>query len=145
MGPRLIDVTKETTKEYSRLYEWRLNLKTRKVTGKYLTGTEVALEFPVINNKYVGLCHKYAYAQVADSPASFAGGPGIGIAKHTMLHSLVHATSIKTTEIGYKVTVVIHTLAACPSCLYRYLYKSHKKFRESCEPNRYGKIRSFIA
>ncbi|XP_047071128.1 carotenoid 9,10(9',10')-cleavage dioxygenase 1-like [Lolium rigidum] len=77
MGPRLIDMTKETSKEYSRLYEWRLNLKTRKVTGKYLTGMEVALEFPVINNKYVGLCHKYAYAQVADSPASFAGGPGI--------------------------------------------------------------------
>jgi len=82
MGTRLTDMMKETTnqglnEEYSRLYEWRLNLKTRTVAGKYLTGKEVALEFPVINNKYVGLRHKYAYAQVVDSPASLAGGPGI--------------------------------------------------------------------
>ncbi|CAM0954752.1 unnamed protein product [Alopecurus aequalis] len=80
-GPRLINKTEETTnkglnEEYSRLYEWRLNLKTRTIACKYLTGTEVALEFPVINDKYVGLCNKYAYAQVVDSPASFAGGPG---------------------------------------------------------------------
>ncbi|CAM0908153.1 unnamed protein product [Alopecurus aequalis] len=81
-GPRLINMTDETTnqgpnEEYSRLYEWRLNLKTRTVAEKYLTGMEVALEFPVINDKYVGLRHKYAYAQVIDSPASFAGGPGV--------------------------------------------------------------------
>ncbi|CAM0908167.1 unnamed protein product [Alopecurus aequalis] len=82
MGPTLINMMKETTnkglnEEYCRLYEWRLNLTTRKIAGKYLTGTEVALEFPVINDKYVGLLNKYAYAQVGDSPASFAGGPGI--------------------------------------------------------------------
>ncbi|CAM0908160.1 unnamed protein product [Alopecurus aequalis] len=82
MGPRIINMMKDTTnhglnEEYSRLYEWRLNLKTRTVAGKYLTGMEVALEFPVINDKYVGLRHKYAYAEVADSPATLAGGPGI--------------------------------------------------------------------
>uniref|UniRef100_A0ACD5YFK5 Uncharacterized protein n=1 Tax=Avena sativa TaxID=4498 RepID=A0ACD5YFK5_AVESA len=82
MGLRINDTMKETNnqglnEEHSRLYEWRLNLKTRTVAGKYLTGKEVSLEFPVINNKYVGLRHKYAYAQVVDSPASLAGGPGI--------------------------------------------------------------------
>uniref|UniRef100_A0A0D9X789 Uncharacterized protein n=1 Tax=Leersia perrieri TaxID=77586 RepID=A0A0D9X789_9ORYZ len=62
---------------FSRLYEWRLNLKSRAVTEKYLTGTDVALEFPVINDKYVGLPHKYAYAQVVDAEGSMAGGCGI--------------------------------------------------------------------
>jgi carotenoid cleavage dioxygenase-like enzyme len=99
MGPRLVDLTKEPTNQglnekYSRLYEWRLNLKTREVVSKYLTGTKVALEFPVINDKYVGLHHKYAYAQVIDSPASLAGGPGIGTPKHTLLHSLIYACTL---------------------------------------------------
>lgn len=86
VGPKLESSNQGLNEEYfSRLYEWRLNLKTRTVAGKYLTGTEIALEFPVINNKYVGLHHRYAYAQVVDIPACLAGGHGIGIAiaKHT--------------------------------------------------------------
>ncbi|XP_066159724.1 carotenoid 9,10(9',10')-cleavage dioxygenase 1 isoform X2 [Oryza sativa Japonica Group] len=63
-------------KSFPRLYEWRLNMKSRAVTGKYLTGTDVALEFPVINNKYAGLHHKYAYAQVIDVQGSLEGGCG---------------------------------------------------------------------
>ncbi|KAF7001428.1 hypothetical protein CFC21_017102 [Triticum aestivum] len=77
LGPRINSNQGLTEECFSRLYEWRLNLKTRTAIGKYLTGKEVALEFPVINDKYVGLPHKYAYAQVADSPANLAGGPGI--------------------------------------------------------------------
>lgn len=61
---------------FSRLYEWRLNLKSKAATGRWLTGTDVALEFPVINEKYVGLHHRYAYAQVVDVQASLAGGCG---------------------------------------------------------------------
>ncbi|KAF0899908.1 hypothetical protein E2562_025474 [Oryza meyeriana var. granulata] len=61
---------------FCRLYEWRLNLKSKAVTGKYLTGTDVALEFPVINDKYAGLQHKYAYAQVIDAQGSLEGGRG---------------------------------------------------------------------
>lgn len=66
-------------KSFPHLYEWRLNMKSRAVTGKYLTGTDVALEFPVINNKYAGLHHKYAYAQVIDVQGSLEGGCGTGI------------------------------------------------------------------
>jgi len=57
-----------TTEEFFfRLYHWRLNLKTKSVSGEYLTGTEFSLEFPIINNQYTGLQHSYAYAQVVDS------------------------------------------------------------------------------
>ncbi|PNT68008.1 carotenoid 9,10(9',10')-cleavage dioxygenase 1 isoform X2 [Brachypodium distachyon] len=66
-----------TDEEYfSRLYEWRLNLKTGAVKGKYITGKDVALEFPVINDQFAGLHHSYAYAQVVHSTASLAGGSG---------------------------------------------------------------------
>uniref|UniRef100_A0A0E0AUQ9 Uncharacterized protein n=1 Tax=Oryza glumipatula TaxID=40148 RepID=A0A0E0AUQ9_9ORYZ len=49
-------------KSFPRLYEWRLNMKSRAVT--------------VINNKYAGLHHKYAYAQVIDVQGSLEGGCG---------------------------------------------------------------------
>ncbi|XP_062194124.1 carotenoid 9,10(9',10')-cleavage dioxygenase-like [Phragmites australis] len=55
---------------FSRLYQWRLNLKTKAVSGEYLTGTDFSLEFPIINNQYTGLQHSYAYAQVVDSLTS---------------------------------------------------------------------------
>jgi carotenoid cleavage dioxygenase-like enzyme len=54
-----------------RLYQWRLNLRTKTVSGGYLTGTEDSLEFPMINNLYTGLRHSYAYAQVVDSLSSY--------------------------------------------------------------------------
>uniref|UniRef100_A0A0E0LUB6 Uncharacterized protein n=1 Tax=Oryza punctata TaxID=4537 RepID=A0A0E0LUB6_ORYPU len=86
MGPTLehsVDeepANQELNEEYfSRLYEWRLNLKSMNVIEKYLTGTGVDMEFPVINDKYVGLNHKYAYAQVVDSQGSLAGGCGVGM------------------------------------------------------------------
>lgn len=58
---------------FFRLYEWRLNMKTKIVTGKYLTGKEFSLEFPMINNQYTGLQNTYAYAQVVDSITESSG------------------------------------------------------------------------
>ncbi|KAJ1289263.1 hypothetical protein BS78_02G150900 [Paspalum vaginatum] len=58
---------------FFRLYQWRLNLKTKSASGEYLTGTEFSLEFPVINNQYTGLQHNYAYAQVVASLTSSSG------------------------------------------------------------------------
>ncbi|EAZ06780.1 hypothetical protein OsI_29024 [Oryza sativa Indica Group] len=63
MGPRQKNMVMDTSSQepneenFSRLYEWRLNLKTRTVAGKYLTSLDVALEFPVINDKFSGLRH----------------------------------------------------------------------------------------
>jgi carotenoid cleavage dioxygenase-like enzyme len=58
---------------FSRLYQWRLNTKTKAVSGQYLSGTEFSMEFPVINDHYTGLHHSYAYAQVVDSLESSYG------------------------------------------------------------------------
>ncbi|KAM0887592.1 hypothetical protein ACQ4PT_028922 [Festuca glaucescens] len=73
---------------FSRLYEWRLNLKSKDTTGRWLTGTDVALEFPVINENYVGLHHRYAYTQVVDVQASLAGGCGTVNFQQTLQCSL---------------------------------------------------------
>uniref|UniRef100_A0A0D9XCG3 Uncharacterized protein n=1 Tax=Leersia perrieri TaxID=77586 RepID=A0A0D9XCG3_9ORYZ len=58
---------------FSRLYQWRINIKTKAVSGEYLTGTEFSMEFPMINNHYMGSHHSYAYAQVVDSLTSSYG------------------------------------------------------------------------
>jgi carotenoid cleavage dioxygenase-like enzyme len=67
-------------KFFSRLYEWRLNLERKTVSGEYLTGREWSLEFPMINNHYKGVHHTYAYAQIVDSLRS-GGGSERGTAK----------------------------------------------------------------
>ncbi|XP_051151592.1 carotenoid 9,10(9',10')-cleavage dioxygenase-like [Andrographis paniculata] len=61
-------------KLFSRAYEWRLNMKTGEVKEGYLTGTEFAVDFPLINPKFTGIENKYAYTQVVDSTASAAAG-----------------------------------------------------------------------
>ncbi|KAF8711571.1 hypothetical protein HU200_029020 [Digitaria exilis] len=66
---------------FFRLYQWRLNLKTKTVSGGYLTGTENSLEFPMINNMYTGFQHSYAYAQVVDSLTSSSGNCEKGTAE----------------------------------------------------------------
>lgn len=66
---------------FSRLYQWRLNLETKAVSGEYLTGAEFSLEFPMINNHYTGLRHNYAYAQVVDSLTRSSGSSEKGMAK----------------------------------------------------------------
>jgi carotenoid cleavage dioxygenase-like enzyme len=58
---------------FSRLYEWRLNLERKTVSGEYLSGIDWSLEFPMINNYYTGVHHSYAYAQIVDSLRSGGG------------------------------------------------------------------------
>nr|CAD1834434.1 unnamed protein product [Ananas comosus var. bracteatus] len=52
------------------LFQWRLNLRTGGFSGRYLTGFDSSMNFPVINDRFTGLYHKYGYAQVVDSVAS---------------------------------------------------------------------------
>ncbi|KAM2544464.1 hypothetical protein TB1_016149 [Malus domestica] len=62
---------------FARVYEWRLNMVSGEVEEeKNLTGTEFAMEFPFINERYTGLKHKYGYTQVIDSVASSNSGLG---------------------------------------------------------------------
>lgn len=74
---------------FSRLYEWRLNMKTGGVTGRYVTGTDFSIDFPVINDHFIGLYNKYAYAQVVDCPASSICG------KETLIVESFSATCLK--------------------------------------------------
>ncbi|KAJ0986089.1 hypothetical protein J5N97_004445 [Dioscorea zingiberensis] len=55
---------------FSRLYEWRLNIKNGCVRERYLTGREFSMDFPMINENFIGLRNKFAYVQVVDSAAS---------------------------------------------------------------------------
>ncbi|XP_077228534.1 carotenoid 9,10(9',10')-cleavage dioxygenase 1-like isoform X4 [Tasmannia lanceolata] len=59
---------------FSRLYEWRLNMKTGVARERNLTGTEFSMDFPMINNNFTGLHNKYGYTQVVDSIASSSCG-----------------------------------------------------------------------
>ncbi|XP_059639103.1 carotenoid 9,10(9',10')-cleavage dioxygenase 1-like, partial [Cornus florida] len=59
---------------FSRCYEWRLNILSGEVKEKNLTGTEIAMDFPMINENFVGAKNKYGYTQLVDSCASSASG-----------------------------------------------------------------------
>ncbi|MED6205394.1 hypothetical protein PIB30_017206 [Stylosanthes scabra] len=67
-------------KWFSRCYEWRLNMETGEVNEKYLThGPNQFMDFPVINESFIGIKNKYAYTQVVDPIAtSDAGMPKYG-------------------------------------------------------------------
>ncbi|CAI8599840.1 unnamed protein product [Vicia faba] len=55
----------------SRSYEWRLNMRTGEVKEKDLCGDQVVyMDFPMINENFVGIKHRYAYTQVVDHIAS---------------------------------------------------------------------------
>ncbi|ONK69111.1 uncharacterized protein A4U43_C05F19470 [Asparagus officinalis] len=76
-GFKPISKNKESSSEglnkglfFSRVYEWRLNMKTGNAMERYLTGCEFALEFPMMNDSFSGQHNKYGYAQVVDSIAS---------------------------------------------------------------------------
>uniref|UniRef100_J3MBI8 Uncharacterized protein n=1 Tax=Oryza brachyantha TaxID=4533 RepID=J3MBI8_ORYBR len=66
---------------FSRPYEWRLNLKDGTTKEGYLTNENVAMDFPVINENFVGIENKYGYAQVVDSVATSK----IGLFKYNMI------------------------------------------------------------
>lgn len=61
---------------FSRLYEWRLNIKNGGIKERYLTGKEFSVDFPMINENFIGLKNKFAYCQVIDSIASSECGKG---------------------------------------------------------------------
>ncbi|KAL0394082.1 UNVERIFIED_CONTAM: Carotenoid 9,10(9',10')-cleavage dioxygenase 1 [Sesamum latifolium] len=57
---------------FARPYEWRLNMKTGQVKEKYLVALDFAMDFPMINDNFIGVKNKFAYTQVVDSAASSA-------------------------------------------------------------------------
>ncbi|CAN6164993.1 unnamed protein product [Urochloa humidicola] len=59
---------------FSRPYEWRLNLESGTTNEGYITSGKVAMDYPVINDKFTGIRNKYGYAQVADSLATSKTG-----------------------------------------------------------------------
>ncbi|CAL5044430.1 unnamed protein product [Urochloa decumbens] len=59
---------------FSRPYEWRLDLERGTTSEGYITSEKVAMDFPVINDKFTGIRNKYGYAQVVDSLATSKTG-----------------------------------------------------------------------
>ncbi|KAL7595358.1 hypothetical protein Lser_V15G28267 [Lactuca serriola] len=59
---------------FSRAYEWRLNMENGEVKERYLSGTTRSMDFPMINENYLGLENKYGYAQTVDLDASSISG-----------------------------------------------------------------------
>ncbi|KAL0394081.1 UNVERIFIED_CONTAM: Carotenoid 9,10(9',10')-cleavage dioxygenase 1 [Sesamum latifolium] len=59
---------------FARPYEWRMNMKTGQVKEKYLVALDFAMDFPMINDNFIGVKNKFAYTQVVDSAASSAAG-----------------------------------------------------------------------
>lgn len=56
----------------SRCYEWRLNMQTGEVKEKNLCGDKVVyMDFPMINENFIGIKNRYGYTQVVD-PNSFS-------------------------------------------------------------------------
>ncbi|KAF6164199.1 hypothetical protein GIB67_010169 [Kingdonia uniflora] len=68
--PSEADQNRSTEDGYLFAHEWRLNIKTREVKERYLTGTTFSMDFPVINEEFHGVRNKYGYTQVIDSLAS---------------------------------------------------------------------------
>ncbi|KAL0323821.1 UNVERIFIED_CONTAM: Carotenoid 9,10(9',10')-cleavage dioxygenase 1 [Sesamum calycinum] len=59
---------------FARPYEWRLNMKTGQVKEKYIVAPDFAMDFPMINDNFIGVKNKFAYTQVVDSVASSVAG-----------------------------------------------------------------------
>ncbi|OEL32758.1 Carotenoid 9,10(9',10')-cleavage dioxygenase 1 [Dichanthelium oligosanthes] len=59
---------------FSRPYEWRLNMQSGATNEGYITSEKVAMDFAVINDKFIGIRNKYGYAQVVDSLATSKTG-----------------------------------------------------------------------
>ncbi|KAE8735233.1 Carotenoid 9,10(9',10')-cleavage dioxygenase 1, putative isoform 2 [Hibiscus syriacus] len=74
-GGSINDAVSEDQLVFPRPYEWRLNMKTGGVKETNLTGTDFKLDFPFINEAFIGLRNNYGYSQVHDSIASSASVP----------------------------------------------------------------------
>ncbi|XP_031104152.1 carotenoid 9,10(9',10')-cleavage dioxygenase 1-like [Ipomoea triloba] len=59
---------------FTRVHEWRLNIKSGEVKSRFLTGSQCSMDFPFINEHFTGLKNQFGYAQVVDSNASSAAG-----------------------------------------------------------------------
>ncbi|KAK1630172.1 hypothetical protein QYE76_004487 [Lolium multiflorum] len=105
-------------KLFSRLYEWRLNLETKTVSGEYLTGTKWSLEFPMIHNNYTGVRHNYAYAQIVDSLTRTGGNSEKVLPKYGSLAKLCLEERENVTETSAKdlVKMEIHRLGEDRFC-----------------------------
>ncbi|XP_057434748.1 carotenoid 9,10(9',10')-cleavage dioxygenase 1-like [Lotus japonicus] len=56
---------------FSRCYEWRLNMQTGEIKEKYLCKSNIVyMDFPMINENFIGVKNRYAYTQVVDPAAS---------------------------------------------------------------------------
>ncbi|TYJ29937.1 hypothetical protein E1A91_A06G100700v1 [Gossypium mustelinum] len=69
-----MDAVSEDQLVFPRPYEWRMNKQTGDVKERNLTGTEYSMDFPFINEGFVGVQNNYGYCQVRDSIASSASG-----------------------------------------------------------------------
>ncbi|GMY17586.1 carotenoid 9,10(9',10')-cleavage dioxygenase 1-like [Fagus crenata] len=69
-----INISTEDGSLFTRFYEWRLHMQTGEIKERNLTGDEFSMDFPMINEKFIGVQNKYGYAQVVDSIASSTSG-----------------------------------------------------------------------
>ncbi|KAL4335809.1 hypothetical protein GQ457_07G044720 [Hibiscus cannabinus] len=64
-GKPMEDAISEDQLLFPRPYEWRLNVRTRDVKERYLTGpNQFPMEFPMINGAFTGVKNKYGYTQI---------------------------------------------------------------------------------
>ncbi|KAL6898100.1 hypothetical protein ACP4OV_006696 [Aristida adscensionis] len=89
---------------FSRPYEWRLNLKSGNTKEDYITCEKVAMDFPVINEKFTGIRNKYGYAQVVDSVATSR----TGLFKYKMIAKLHF--DVQDKENKHLISVEYHSL-----------------------------------
>lgn len=62
-------------KLHDRPYEWRLNMRTGQVKEKFIINeSESSMDFPFINENFVGLKNKFAYTHVIDTTGIYNGG-----------------------------------------------------------------------
>ncbi|KAF4394391.1 carotenoid 9,10(9',10')-cleavage dioxygenase 1-like isoform X1 [Cannabis sativa] len=89
---------------YDRPYEWRLNLRTKQVKERNLTSnTEFSMDFPTINPNFYGVRNRFGYAQVVDSPASFAADNNAKFGGLAKLHFEPENDSrFSSTKVEYK-------------------------------------------
>ncbi|KAL6006140.1 hypothetical protein ACLOJK_040186 [Asimina triloba] len=79
---------------FSCAYEWRVNIEIGDVKEKNLTGTDLTMDMPFINDKFTGLRNAYGYTLVADSYASSE----CGLPKYGSLAKLYFEEKNKTSK-----------------------------------------------
>ncbi|CAN4076334.1 unnamed protein product [Withania somnifera] len=82
---------------FFRVCEWRLNMRTGEVKEKHDT-SNLSMEFPMINEKYIGLRNKFSYLQVVDLEASLISE---GLAKNGGLAKLHFKEDAELIKVEY--------------------------------------------